>query len=98
MSPFIHLKDAFPAGFTSILLLQVGVTKEVFNSKTFYKTPYEDPYKQGIVAGYVYVAELDAEGGVYQKMSDVTEVQVGDPSDNTLVPCKLVEWYRNPTT
>lgn len=81
----MRIISPFPAGKTAIIITGKGASTYVANAETFQEVPYEDPWAQGIVAGYVRVPQGELEEGCYTLLSAVSETTLGG---NVLVSLK----------
>lgn len=81
----MRIISPFPSGKTAIIVTGKGATTFVVNDETFQEVPYEDPWAQGVVAGYVQVPAGELEEGVFVLASTVAETTTGG---NTLVNLK----------
>lgn len=78
----MRIVSPFPSGKTAIIVTAKGSCLTVANAETFHTVPYEDPWAQGIVAGYVQVPQGELEEGCFTLVAASTETTTGG---NTLV-------------
>lgn len=76
----MRIVSPFPSGKTAIIVTAKGSCLIVANAETFHRVPYEDPWAQGIVAGYVNVPQGELEEGVFTLKSAVVETTTGGNS------------------
>lgn len=78
----MRIISPFPSGKTAIIVNGKGASTYVANGETFQQVPYEDPWAQGIDAGYVQVPQGELEEGCYTLAAHSSETTTGG---NTLV-------------
>lgn len=78
----MRILSPFPSGKTAIIITGKGATTYVANAEIFQNVPYEDPWNQGIDAGYVQVPQGELEEGCFVLMPASSETTTGG---NTLV-------------
>lgn len=78
----MRILSPFPSGRTAIIVNGKGATTHVANAEIFQQVPYEDPWAQGIDAGYVQVPQGELEEGCFTLVPNSAETTIGG---NTLV-------------
>ena len=81
----MRIVSPFPSGMTAIIISGKGSCLTVANGETFHTVAYQDPWAQGIVAGYVQVPQGELEEGCFILAPNSSETTLGG---NTLVSLK----------
>jgi hypothetical protein len=88
----VRIISPFPTGFTAIIINAKGASTYVSSGELFQQVPFEDPWAQGIDAGYVQVPQGELEEGCFQLVPNSSETTVGG---NTLVNLSKVADFPN---
>lgn len=78
----MRIISPFPAGKTAIIVNGKGSCRIVVNGEAFQRVPWEDPWAQGIDAGYVDVPVPELDEGCFTLSPNSAETTDGG---NTLV-------------
>lgn len=81
----MRIISPFPAGKTAIIINGKGASSFTANGELFQQVPYEDPWAQGVDAGYVQVPAGELEEGCFVLASAVVETTLGG---NSLISLK----------